>query len=313
METQKFCVYNQARRSFLGLEVAAVDTTAAPLKKLIECLFVHAESGLWLTPYRGIPPASGLPPFDLICISESYRVIDQVKSFSTSDLVPLKPGTASALVLPAGTILASQTQPKDELAICLPEEMERRLVGRPGNALPTDTADDAAPAAQTSDRLRLLQRSTQQLNESEEIENKNSLKSQIRRWFNRDRREGKRYPAPELVAYQWAGNSPQAHQVGNISSTGLYLLTQDRRIHGTRVLMRLQRTGTDGADPEDSIAIRTMVIRWGSDGEGLAFILAGSSDPDLDEGLARNSASKKAFKKFLQQLKLEEKQEHSTP
>lgn len=323
METQKYCVYNLNRRSFLGLEVAAVDTTVAPLRRLIEYLFAHSRTGLWLTPYRGIPPAAGLAPFDLVGIDEGYRVIDQVRSVSTSNLAPMKAGAASALVLPAGTILASQTQPKDELAICLPEEMDRLLedlLGSGASAQVVQSAkfqteklpgDGATAAARTSDHLK-PQLATQGLHEGDENESRVSLKERIRRWFKPDRREGRRYPTPGLVAYQWAGNSPQAHNIGDISVTGLYLLTPERRVHGTRMLMRLQRSDTDGAQAEDSIAVRTEVVRWGSDGEGLAFVLSGLKDPRRDESMPESAASKWDLKKFLQQLNLEERREHTS-
>src|SRR5579863_2118398 len=137
METQKYCAYNLSRRRFLGIEVAAVDTTVASLRKLVDSLFAHTETGLWLTPYRGIPPAAGLAPFDLVCVDENYRLIDQARSVSTSNLAPMKAGATSALVLPAGTIQASQTQPDDELAICLPAEMEHCLEGLLGAAAAT--------------------------------------------------------------------------------------------------------------------------------------------------------------------------------
>ena len=323
MEAQKYCVYNLSRRSFLGLEVAAVDTTVASLRKLVESLFARAETGVWLTPYRGIPPAAGLAPFDLVGIDESYRVIDQIRSVSTSNLAPMKAGAASALVLPAGTILASHTEPGDELAICLPEEMEQSLEGLLGFSASTLAAqsaefragslpvDGASAATRTTDH-RQRKMATQRLHESDEIEVGGSLKARIRRWFKPDRREGKRYPTHGLVAYQWAGNSPQAHSIGDISISGLYLLTPDRRVYGTRMLMRLQRSDTDGADPEDSIAVRTEVVRWGSDGEGLAFVLSGLKDPRRDETMPESAASKWELKKFLQQLKLEERQEHAS-
>ena len=41
-----------------------------------------------------------------------------------------------------------------------------------------------------------------------------------------DRRRSKRHPLPGLVAYYWTGGTPQAHQIGDISSTGFYLLTK---------------------------------------------------------------------------------------
>jgi hypothetical protein len=129
METQKFRVFNRSRERFLSLEVSVVDTTSEPFKMLIEELAVHADIGLWLKPYRGIPAAPGLPPFYLVYLDKDYRVVQEVESYPSPEVKPLNPRTASALVLPARTIFASQTLPGDQLEFSVAddaEEMERR-------------------------------------------------------------------------------------------------------------------------------------------------------------------------------------------
>src|ERR1017187_5474072 len=107
METQKFRVFNRSRERFLSLEVSVVDTTSEPFKMLIEELAVHADIGLWLKPYRGIPAAPGLPPFYLVYLDKDYRVVQEVESYPSPEVKLLNPRTASALVLPAHTILTS--------------------------------------------------------------------------------------------------------------------------------------------------------------------------------------------------------------
>ena len=52
MDTRKYCVYNQARESFLSTGVTVIDTTHEPLKLLrvmVEGLARNAGTGLWLT------------------------------------------------------------------------------------------------------------------------------------------------------------------------------------------------------------------------------------------------------------------------
>ncbi len=127
MESQKFCVYNQTRESFLSLGVTLADATPVHLTALIERLTIKPDSGLWVVPYRGIPAARGLSPIDLVYLDSDYRVIQEVESFPTSTVEPMKGDAASALVLPAHTIYSSQTQPGDQLVICVADEMERRL------------------------------------------------------------------------------------------------------------------------------------------------------------------------------------------
>ena len=127
MESQKYCVYNQTRESFLSLGVTVADAAPGQLKGLIEKFTIKPDSGVWVMPYRGIPPARGLSPIDLVYLDSDYRVIQEVESFPTSTVEPLKEEAASALVLPAHTIYSSQTQPGDQLVICVAGEMERRL------------------------------------------------------------------------------------------------------------------------------------------------------------------------------------------
>ncbi len=319
MESQRFCVYNLTRESLLGLEVAEVDSTTEPLKKLIEHLFAFAETGLWLTPYRGIPSVPGLAPFDLVCLNEDYRVIQEVELFLTAGYVQIEPQTASALVLPARTLHSSHTQPGDQLVICIPEEMERRFDRIPGHggrvrfvprgdARPTTLSGNGAapPESLLDERLRQEQLAAQMLEQTVEAETqesqKKSFKSRVLRMLIPDRRRASRHPAPELVAYRWTGATPQAQRVGDISDTGLFLLTDERWLPGTMITMTLQRANSSGEDPSDSIAVQTRVVRWGANGEGLDFVLSNLGDVERDHTWQQGGTSKKALKRFLQPL-----------
>ena len=64
----------------------------------------------------------------------------------------------------------------------------------------------------------------------------------LERWWSPDPRKAPRVPAPGLAAYYWNGSSPVAHGIRDISSTGLYVVTEERWYPGTLVLMTLQRT-----------------------------------------------------------------------
>ena len=111
-----------------------------------------------------------------------------------------------------------------------------------------------------------------------------SLKTRFVRWLDADtlavpvlrsseRRRAKRHPLPGLVAYYWTGGTPQAHQIGDISTTGFYLLTNERWVPETLIRMTLQRPGTKGENPEDAISVISKVVRWGPDGVGYEFVL----------------------------------------
>jgi hypothetical protein len=94
----------------------------------------------------------------------------------------------------------------------------------------------------------------------------------------RERRRADRQPLNGLVAYYFTGGSPDPHKIANISVLGFYLQTDERWMPGTIVRMTLQRVGSTGEDPSDTITVNSKIVRWGSDGEGFEFILT-----DLDE------------------------------
>jgi len=94
----------------------------------------------------------------------------------------------------------------------------------------------------------------------------------------RDRRRADRQSLPGLVAYYFTGGSPAPQRISNISVTGFYLQTDERWMPGTVVRMTLQRLGSKGDDPADTITVNSRIVRWGSDGEGFEFILT-----DLEE------------------------------
>src|ERR1035441_5527703 len=122
MGPRKRRVYNRAREDSLSLDVVVVDTTAEPLKKLIEDLAVEGGTGIWLTPYRGIPSAPRLPPFDVVYLDEDQRVAQAMESYPNPEIKPLNAQAASALVLPARTVFASQALTGDQLQFCALED-----------------------------------------------------------------------------------------------------------------------------------------------------------------------------------------------
>ncbi len=122
------------------------------------------------------------------------------------------------------------------------------------------------------------------------------------RWLSTDRRGSKRHPLPGLVAYYWTGGAPQAFHIADISTNGLYLLTDERWFPGTMILMTLQRTNTDGDDPDDFISVLTKVIRWGTEGVGLSFVPSNTVDLNSGEPLPETGVGKKALHRFIQRV-----------
>lgn len=131
----------------------------------------------------------------------------------------------------------------------------------------------------------------------------NIIKKWFERRFSRDCRKAERQPLPGLIAHYWTGSVSVGKGVGDISATGLYLLTEERWYPGTMIKITLQRTGKKDENSADrSIVVHTKVVRSGPNGVGLAFV-----SPDAVELRAHNmqnfAADKKALLRFLQELK----------
>ena len=121
------CAYNQTRECFLGLEVKVADLPAVRVGELMTARPLKSGEGVWMRPFRGIPAAEMPAPLDLIYLDEDCRVIDAVESFPTFQVSSSSPRPESVLALPAHSIYSSQTQPGDQLVLCVAEEMEQQL------------------------------------------------------------------------------------------------------------------------------------------------------------------------------------------
>ena len=115
-----------------------------------------------------------------------------------------------------------------------------------------------------------------------------------------ERRRAERRVLPGLVAYYWDGGAPVAHDVREISSTGMFLLTEQRWYLGTLVIMTLQNKDSADDDPYRSITVRAKVAQVGADGVGLGFVGADGPKPVDGGGVAEsNAADKKTIDEFI--------------
>jgi hypothetical protein len=128
----------------------------------------------------------------------------------------------------------------------------------------------------------------------------------VNRWFewmsSRERRRAPRREISNLVAHYWDGAAPLAHHIRDISSTGLYLLTEQRWYPGTLVRILLQKTGVAETDPDRSIMVNAKVVRSGTDGVGLALVLPEKNSPGGVQSSATSGAGRLSFHRFLQRL-----------
>lgn len=85
-----------------------------------------------------------------------------------------------------------------------------------------------------------------------------------------DRSERRR--VEQFAAYRWNGSALTQNMVRDISSSGLYLVTEERWEPGTILALTLQREGPLDHDPARRITTQARVVRCGSDGVGLTFL-----------------------------------------
>jgi hypothetical protein len=128
-------------------------------------------------------------------------------------------------------------------------------------------------------------------------------KSWLQRWWSPDPRKAPRYPTPGLAAYYWTGSAPRAQKVKDISSTGLFVVTEERWYPGTLVLMTLQKTDCVEEGAEKSISVYTRAVRWGDDGVGLQFVESDTQDPRLGMDQLADKLDRKELDRFLQRLR----------
>jgi uncharacterized membrane protein (UPF0127 family) len=336
MESRTHCAYNQTRECFLGLEVRAADLPSTRVGELMSARPLKSGEGVWMAPFRGIPAAAIPAPLDLIYLDEDGRVIETVESFPTFQVSSSSPRPESVLALPAHSIYSSQTQPGDQLVLCVAEEMEGQLQrlsnprnepNSPRNELHSPPKAAAAVSSTIAGAVLLREKplwsggpgllelenrnvsGTGDAQETYEMDLTQGAKAfkrprnWLQRWWSPDPRKAPREGAPGLAAYYWNGEAPAAHGIRDISSSGLYVVTEERWYPGTLVLMTLQRSDLGEETAERSIAVQSRAVRWGPDGVGLQFLLPEEPDRRRGSAPALQSVSKKEFERFLEQLK----------
>jgi hypothetical protein len=328
MELQRLCAYNQTRECFLGLEVAAADISFAGLADLLEKLVLKSGEGFWMMPFRGIPETSMRAPLDLIYLDEDCRVIEVVESFPTFRVTASGPRAASVLALPTHSIYSSQTQQGDQLVLCVAEEMQRRLERFSSSSGIAGTVQSAAvlrakPLWSGGPGVaEMAVRSDEQSSGGEQafemdlappgMEDAKPPKNWLERWWSPDPRKAPdpkkaldmrkvpREALPGVAAYYWNGATPRAHQVKDISSAGLYVVTEERWYPGTLILMTLQ---AKGREEEHSIAVNSRAVRWGNDGVGLQFIPQNVPAASTGENPLAHGVNQNELNQFLARLR----------
>ena len=316
-EVRVHCAYNQTRECFLGLAVSFTDLHYAALAEKMKTLVLRSGEGLWIAPFRGLPGADVPAPLDVLYLDEEGRVLDVVESFPTFHARLACPLPASVLALPAHSIYSSQTQPGDQLVVCEAGEMEQRLesIGRsrPSAGLvqyavvlreqPLWSGGPGMLAFESRGmevKPPLLQ--AHAMGMARPGRSLKAPRAWLDRWWMPDPRKAPRQAAPGLAAYHWNGAPPVAPGIRDISSTGVYVVTEERWHPGTLVLMTQPDSGRGEPSAERSIPVHTRAVRWGHDGVGLQFVLAEAQDTRPENAPQLEEAARNDYERFLEQL-----------
>jgi hypothetical protein len=311
-ESRNCCAYNETRKCILGVEIASGDFSSVTLAERLPLLTAKSGAGLWLNPFRGIPDIDVSVPLDLLYLDTDYRVIETVEFYPTFRVSPSCPPAASVLALPAHSIFASHTQPGDQLALGLAEEIGRQFHLFPGMAESAGAAQNtAAPLPDSSPALPFANARSQEARnepppEAAPEEPWKKKASKPKSWLQRllnpepaEPRKAARAAVPGLAAYFWTGGTPVAHPIRDISSTGLYVLTEERWYPGTLIQMTLKKSDSQAPGAVYSIALMAKVNRWGNDGVGLSFVVRDKRHPRVDDAPA---VEREDLDRFFEQI-----------
>ena len=311
LEPGESCAYNQSKECVLALRVIVGDFSLASLKDWMATLTPNSAAGIWMVPFRGLLATDAGVPLDLLYLDENNKVLDAVEFFPTFRVSSSSPAAASVLALPSHSIFASQTQRGDRLMLCSAEEMKWRLDqltpsdGSDGMILhtpsgvvpgpmlvrdepkkapapvweepvmavvsapiaaPPEAAPPAPAPASAMDRVAA----------GATDRGENAQRGWISRLFRRgpaEPRKATREPLDGLVAHFFTGGNPQAHEIRDVSTTGLYVVTTERWYIGTVIRMTLSKPDVGQHPSERSITINARSVRWGNDGVGLEFVV----------------------------------------
>ncbi len=298
VELRNRCAYNKTRGYILGVEIACGDFAFASLADRLPTLTPKSGAGLWMIPFKGIPETGAPVPLDLIYLDKDCRVIETVEFFPTFRVSPSSAPAASVLALPIHSIFASHTQSGDLVAFGQVEDVEQELAllfgsGAAAHAAHEARATQAAPAvvatpAPQREEVRPPEppAAPKPAEAPAKSEAPKSEPPKKKSWLQRlispdpvEPRKNTREALSGLTAYFWTGGNPLPHVIRDISSTGLYVMTEERWYPGTLIQMTLKKAGSGGPKSDLSIALHARSLRWGNDGVGLEFVVRDPRDP----------------------------------
>lgn len=289
MNDSTLSVRNQTRDTHVCNGLLILDAEQASLEMFIDGVAQIAKASLWLKPFHGVPEAPGLASVEALLLDANLQVLACIPELPGKGLDAADPRVATALIVPAFTIARAQIQTGDQIGISDAEtKVEHETGDRAGSEEGGSSPAELEPE-HSGTRMVQVQAAIQDLKASEEraanasgAPPSKSFGKRLAGWMTGEgarRERAKRNRFPRLVAYYWNGGSPKALRVGDVGSTGFYLITEDRWSPGTQILMTLQHTEGDAESPENSVTVPARVVRAGPDGVGFEFVASAAVDP----------------------------------
>jgi hypothetical protein len=119
-----------------------------------------------------------------------------------------------------------------------------------------------------------------------------------------ERRRAERRVSPDLAAYHWTGARPKQESVKDISSSGVYLMTDERWEPGAVVSLTLQRRGPLEGNFERRVAVQAKAVRREDDGVALSFVLPEGMDLRLWQSPLKSAAEQTEPEDVLREFRM---------
>jgi hypothetical protein len=115
-------------------------------------------------------------------------------------------------------------------------------------------------------------------------------------------RRAERRSSPSLAAYLRTGSIPRQNTIRDISSTGAFLLTQDRWEPGEVLVLTLQRSGPP--ERENSFPVKAKAVRWDEHGVAVSFVLPPGADLRLWQSPLKSATEQNEPEDILREFRI---------
>lgn len=143
---------------------------------------------------------------------------------------------------------------------------------------PTEPAVTRRSAAARSVERRVKEAPAEEKPGEKDANERDWVVSRFLKWlypgaYEKNRRKGARIPIPNLVAYDTTTGVAQSFEVGDISATGMFLLTEERWPPGSMLSLSVQREGPQETGTERRFQLQAWAVRLAQNGVGFSFVL----------------------------------------